>query len=73
VSAESSPEQPVLRIVRGEPTPDELAAVTVVLTALSRRDPEPVAASAGGWSDLSLRIRRIPAAGPGAWRNSAWS
>ena len=66
-------EQPLLRIVRGDPTPEELAAVTVVLTALSRRTPEPVSPAAGGWSDLSLRIRRIPAPGPGAWRSSAWS
>ncbi|HEU5268870.1 MAG TPA: acyl-CoA carboxylase subunit epsilon [Jatrophihabitans sp.] len=70
---EPSPDRPVLRVVRGEPTPEELAAVTVVLTALARRGPKPAAPPAGGWSDLSLRIRRIPAPGPGAWRNSAWS
>ena len=68
-----SPDQPVLRIVRGEPSPDELAAVTVLLMALARSgsagQPEPPS----GWSDLSLRLRRAPLPGPGAWRNSAWS
>ncbi len=65
-------EQPVLRIVAGNPTPDEVAAVTVLLTALSR-GAAPDTPPPGGWSDLSLRIRRMPAPGPGAWRNSAWS
>jgi len=66
-------DEPFLRIVRGDPTPDELAAITVALSVLTRRDPERASPPAGGWSDLSLRIRRIPAPGPGAWRNSAWS
>ncbi|HJQ03387.1 MAG TPA: acyl-CoA carboxylase subunit epsilon [Jatrophihabitans sp.] len=65
--------RPVLRIVAGNPTDAELAAVTAVL--LSR------AAGTGtadpptrptGWSDLSLRLRQPPPAGPDAWRNSRW-
>jgi hypothetical protein len=69
-----SEEQPFLRVVSGDPTPAELAAVTVLLTALTRARTEPERpAPAGGWSDLSLRIRRMPPPGPAAWRNSAWS
>jgi hypothetical protein len=67
-------EQPFLQVVSGEPTPAELAAVTVLLTALTRaggKSERP--APAGGWSDLSLRIRRMPPPGPGAWRNSSWT
>jgi hypothetical protein len=70
---EPRPDEPLLRIVSGNPTPDELAAVTVLLTALRRTAAEPEQpAPAGGWSDLSLRIRRVPAPGPGAWRSAAW-
>jgi hypothetical protein len=74
VNEHVSEQQPFLRVVSGNPTPAELAAVTVLLTARARaaaapEDPAP----AGGWSDLTLRIRRMPPPGPGAWRNSAWS
>ncbi|HTZ44824.1 MAG TPA: acyl-CoA carboxylase subunit epsilon [Jatrophihabitans sp.] len=65
---------PLLQVVSGDPSPDELAAVTVLLTALGRPSDEPAeAADSTGWADLSLRIRRLPAPGPGAWRASAWS
>ena len=71
--SEPSRDEPLLRIVSGDPTPDELAAVTVVLSALRRTAGEPdQPAPVGGWSDLSLRIRRVPAPGPGAWRSAAW-
>ena len=38
-------QQPFLQIVSGNPTPAELAAVTVLLTALSRAEPEAGAAA----------------------------
>ena len=67
-------ERPVLRIVSGHPSPEEIPAVTVVLTARSGGEGAPEApAEIGGWSDLSLRLRRPLPPGPGAWRNSAWS
>jgi Acyl-CoA carboxylase epsilon subunit len=65
-------DRPVLRIVRGDPTPDELAAVTVLLAALARSGSAAQPAPPSGWTDLSLRLRRTPMPGPGAWRNSAW-
>lgn len=68
------PARPVLRIVSGNPSPAEIAAVTVVLTALAGgADEGPEPAPIGGWSDLSLRLRRPLPPGPGAWRNSAWT
>jgi hypothetical protein len=66
-------DRPVLRIVRGDPTPEELAAVTVVLTALARSGSAEQPTPSSGWADLSLRLRRTPVPGPGAWRNSAWA
>ena len=64
---------PVLRIVAGNPTGAELAAVTAVLLARAANDAgtDPPARPTG-WSDLSLRLRRPPPAGPDAWRNSRW-
>ncbi|KWX02426.1 acyl-CoA carboxylase subunit epsilon [Carbonactinospora thermoautotrophica] len=66
-------ETPFLRVVRGEPTAEELAAVVVVLQARA-------AAAAGAaapaeppsaWRDRSRYVRRPLAPGPGAWRASA--
>jgi hypothetical protein len=62
-----------LRIINGNPTPEELAAVTVVLTALSGGgDAGPTPVIAGGWADPALRLRRPIPPGPGAWRASVW-
>lgn len=67
--------EPVLQITSGHPTPDELAAVTVLLLAITRsrtsgaRPAQPV----GGWADPALRLRRPLPLGPGAWRASTWS
>ena len=61
---------PLLRVVRGEPTDEELAALTVVVAALSqggsRRRPTPL----GGWASYADAHRRPPQPGPGAWRAS---
>ncbi|MGY1719521.1 MULTISPECIES: acyl-CoA carboxylase subunit epsilon [unclassified Blastococcus] len=60
---------PLLRVVKGEPTPAELAALTVVVAALSqrrtrRRPPAPV----GAWASYGRTHRRPLQAGPGGWR-----
>ena len=64
------PPRPLLRIVTGEPTAEELAALTVVVAALSqrraRRRPAPVAA----WADPADGHRRPLRPGPGGWRAS---
>lgn len=61
---------PLLRVVKGDPTPEELAALVSVLASLSasqavpeRRTPE--------WN-APRRLHRIPLAhGTGGWRASA--
>lgn len=65
---------PVLRIVSGSPSVEELAAVTAVLSAAgaSTGAANQPSAEVGGWSDLSLRLRRPLPIGPGSWRNSVW-
>ncbi|GHF22707.1 acetyl-CoA carboxylase biotin carboxyl carrier protein subunit [Amycolatopsis deserti] len=75
-SEETPPARPLLRIVRGDPSETELAALTAVVAA---------AASAGGgeepekpertsfWADRAALVRRpLPQPGSGAWRASAW-
>jgi hypothetical protein len=56
--------------VKGEPTAEELAALTVVVAALSqrreRRRPTPV----GAWASYGRTHRRPAQAGPGGWRAS---
>jgi hypothetical protein len=61
-------EEPLLRIVRGEPSTEELAALTVVVAALSQRRslhrPTPV----GAWASHADAHRRSLQPGPGGWR-----
>jgi Acyl-CoA carboxylase epsilon subunit len=65
--------EPRLTIVRGDPTPEEVAALVTVLTARLRPAGHAKAGEAPryGWSSRS-RMLRIPISrGPGAWRASA--
>lgn len=60
-------DRPVLRVVRGEPSPEELAAVITVV--LARTAPEadrrpPVR----GWAHPAAQVRRSLPTGSGAWR-----
>jgi hypothetical protein len=62
-----------LRIVRGEPTPEELAAVLAIVTAASAAAPAPVErVRRGGWNDPAATHRRPLLPGPNAWRASAY-
>ena len=67
--------EPVIQITSGHPTPDELAAVTVLLLSITRSQGSGAqpAQPVGGWADPALRLRRPLPAGPGAWRASTWS
>jgi hypothetical protein len=66
-------EEPMIKVVRGNPTPEELAALVAVLAARAAGGGEaapPEAPSA--WRDPARRVRRPLRPGPGAWRASAW-
>ena len=67
---------PVLRVVRGDATPEEIAALVAVLMARSGSADGaallPVRPAGGAWSDRSRLLRRPPHPGPGAWRRSGW-
>ncbi len=63
--------RPLLRVVKGEPTAEELAALTVVVAALSRpgerrRRPVPI----GAWASYADGHRRALPVGHGGWRAS---
>ena len=63
--------RPMLRIVRGDPTPEEIAALTVVVAAASGGGPEPERGPHSVWADRSRLVRGPVRAGPNGWRASA--
>lgn len=69
---DAEPQRPLLRVVRGEPTPEELAALVAVLAAKGTGGEPTAPKPASAWTDRSLLVRRPVAHGPGAWRASAW-
>jgi hypothetical protein len=62
-----------LRIERGHPEPEELAALTVVLTSRLSRSAEvaPLPAPRSRWADRRRTLGLPPAPGLGSWRASA--
>jgi acyl-CoA carboxylase epsilon subunit len=65
-------DRPLLRVVRGAPDDDELAALTAVVAGLAvsaaGRSTRPVARSR--WADRAAMLRQPLPSGPGAWRAS---
>ncbi len=63
----------MLRIVRGDPSPEEVAALTAVLAAASGGgEPEPDTGPASVWTERESLVRRPLTPGPNAWRTSGW-
>jgi Acyl-CoA carboxylase epsilon subunit len=62
-------ETPLLRVVRGEPTAEELAALVAVLAARAGAEPPPEPLRSA-WADPARQLF-APRVGPGAWRRSA--
>jgi len=62
--------EPALRVVRGDATPEEIAALVAVLLSRSG-DEVPPAPARSAWADRSRQLRRPLRPGPGAWRRSA--
>lgn len=71
--SEGGAPEPLFRVVRGTPTDVELAALSVVLAALSRPAGEPVAPLRGptAWAASVRAGRSFGRPGPDAWRRSA--
>ncbi|HLL08908.1 MAG TPA: acyl-CoA carboxylase subunit epsilon [Nocardioidaceae bacterium] len=62
---------PLLRVVRGDPTPEELAALVTVLAARRSRPGRPAFRRRSTWPDRRRALRRPLHAGPGGWLDSA--
>jgi hypothetical protein len=70
VSDAPEPQPPLLRVVKGDATPEEVAALVAVVAALGtggepprRRTPE--------WSAHHRKVRSSLPHGPGGWRSSS--
>ncbi len=72
-------ERPFLRVVRGNPTAEELAALTIVLAARARAaaataaaaSPASTPARRSDWSARSRLLRESVSPSPGGWKRSA--
>jgi hypothetical protein len=70
VTDSPDPQRPVLRVVRGNPTPEELAALLAVVAARPA-PPAPIRRTRPLWNDPAALVRRPLHPGPTAWRASA--
>jgi hypothetical protein len=64
-----------LTVVRGNPTPEELAAALAVVRARAVVAPGASAAAAPRtWADPAARLaaRHLPAPAPASWRTTYW-
>jgi hypothetical protein len=59
-----------LRVVKGEPTPEELAALVAVVSAKVAAAGETQPTRPSTWAAYWRSVRRPLPAGPGAWRAS---
>ncbi|GAB3421141.1 acyl-CoA carboxylase subunit epsilon [Flindersiella endophytica] len=70
-------DEPLLKVVKGDPTPAELAAVVSAVTvklAAARSTSAPHSRGKGrasGWAAYWRNVRQPLRPGPGAWRRSA--
>jgi acyl-CoA carboxylase epsilon subunit len=66
----------VIKVERGRPTPEELAAVVALVqarAAAAEAEPDGTAGRQAGWSAPARNLPRpLPRPAPGAWRMSAW-
>lgn len=65
-------ERPFLQIVKGDATPEEIAALIAVVSARAAGGAAaPPARRRSAWTDRSRLARRPLRPGPGAWKASA--
>jgi len=72
--AEETQQPPLLRIVKGDPTPEEVAALVAVVSAMAAGAAEAAAqdkAPKPEWSAHHRKLRATHRHGAGAWRHSA--
>ncbi|GAA5115203.1 acyl-CoA carboxylase subunit epsilon [Alloalcanivorax gelatiniphagus] len=67
---DAAQETPLLRVVNADATPEEVAALVAVLSALGSAGGEPPRRPQPSWNHPARAVRRPLRAGPGAWRAS---
>ncbi len=67
---ELTPARPLLRVVRGNPSPEELAALLALVAARGSGAEQPEPAPPSRWASRAAGLRRPLSPGPGAWRAS---
>ena len=70
--SDPAPEEkaPFLRVVKGDATPEELAALVAVLASTGGH-PGPERKPVPAWSAHHRKVRLSPPHGPGGWRSSS--
>jgi len=68
------PSRPVLRVVAGEATAEEVVALVTALAAAVTRQQSGAGqpAPTSRWADRSAALRAPLAPGPGAWQAAGW-
>jgi hypothetical protein len=65
-----SREKPFLQVVRGDATPEEVAALVAVIASMSGAEAAVPPRPRSTWADPRRRVRITLPHGPGAWRAS---
>jgi hypothetical protein len=65
--------KPLLRVVRGDITPEELAALVAVVTARAAASEPTKPTPRSEWGHPARAVRGPHRPGPDAWRRSAWA
>ena len=65
-------ERPQLRIVRGNPSDEEIGALVAVLSALGTAEAPAQPPRRSAWSERRALVREPLAHGPGAWQASTF-
>ena len=68
---DAAPQRPFLRVVKGNPSDEEVAALVAVLQAAATGTAPAPARPAREWSAPHRRLRTTLPSGPGGWRASA--
>jgi hypothetical protein len=68
---EDQPARPALRVVRGDPTAEELAALVTVLSARAAAPVDTATSRRSAWNEPARLVRRPVRPGTGGWQRSA--
>ena len=68
---DQKPDVPLLKVVNGDATPEEIAALVAVFSALGSATENVAPRRTSEWSRPARRVRTPVAHGPGGWRASS--